>query len=533
MQIYQGKPVYEGIAIGRIRVYTQGRQQIKRQTVNNTDYELLRFQKAVEDAKLQLQHLHNTALMEMGAGNAAVFDMHKAILEDENYAGDITHIICQRKCNAEYAVAVTREKYLQMFGNMEDDYMRARALDVRDISERLLEALQGEEAWREDTEEPEIVVMEDMTPSELMRLNKEKILAFVLSEGSMYSHTVILAKTLGIPTIINTHIPTDSEWNGMAAVVDGEAGVIYVEPDPETISRMKVRQKELASQNDLGFCEFCEEADTGMRICANIGSLKDLELLKGKPVAGIGLLRSEFVFFEKEDFPAEEEQFEIYRTVIESMQGKPVIIRTLDMGVDKQCDYFPLEKEENPALGMRGIRVLLAHEHIFRTQLRALLRAAVFGDLGILYPMITCLEEVQKIKEIVKSEKIKLKEQGIPFGEPKQGIMIETPAAVLISDILAKEVDFFSIGTNDLTQYTLAMDRQTSRPVMEYNPHHPAILRMIKMVVENGHKEGIPVSICGELSSESALTKVFMDMGVDELSVAPGYLVPLRNKCRR
>ncbi len=528
MQIYQGKSVYEGIVIGKIRIHIQGKQQITLQKVSDSQAEIRRFQEAKEKTLVKLQELYQQTYDKIGEGNATILEAHKVFLADVSYIEDIVNLIDTLSCNSEYAVVSVEEKYRSMFERLGDDYMKARALDLQDVSERLLEALSGDDVIEEELLEPAIILAEEMTPSELLRLDKDSVLALVLTEGSLYSHTAILARTMGIPTLIQVGPDGDRDLDGKMAVVDSEKGVLIVEPDEVTVEQIEHRIRQ--EQAD------CEEmavgGQLGIRICANIGSLKDLEILKGKPFDGIGLLRSEFVFFEKDNFPTEEEQFEIYRTILQAMSGKKVVIRVLDMGADKQCGYLPLDKEENPALGLRGIRVLLANEQILRTQLRALLRAALYGELYILYPMITGMEEVQRVKEILASLEKELQEQGIAYGEPKQGIMIETPAAVMISDTLANEVDFFSIGTNDLTQYTLAMDRQSSRLAKEYDPKHPAILRMIRMVVENAHAKGIEVAICGELSADSTMTEVFVQMGVDELSVAPGYLSSVRKKCK-
>lgn len=528
MQIYQGKPVFEGIAIGKIRIHKQGRMQISFQKVPDAQREIRRFQEAKEKTLAKLQELYRQSYDKIGAGNASMLEAHTMFLADVSYIEDIVNSIEDLSCNAEYAVAKVEAKYRLMFESLSDDYMKARALDLQDVSERLLEALSGDEGSKEEDLESSILLTEEMIPSELMRMDKSRVLALVLTEGSLYSHTAILARTMGIPTLIQVEIPGNAELDGKLAVVDSEKGVLMVEPDDFTIEQSKHR----IEQERLELEELAEGEMLDIQICANIGSLKDLERLKGKIADGIGLLRSEFIFFEKDNFPTEEEQFEIYRTVLQAMSGKKVVIRVLDMGTDKQCEYFPLDKEENPALGLRGIRVLLANEQILRTQLRALLRASVYGELHLLYPMITGVEEVYRIKEILVSVEKELQEQGITYGHPKQGVMIETPAAVMISDILAKEVDFFSIGTNDLTQYTLAMDRQSPRLAKEYDPKHPAVLRMIGMVVENAHSEGINVAICGELSADATLTETFMQMGVDELSVAPGYLSSVRKKCK-
>lgn len=528
MQIYQGKPVFEGVAIGKIRMYKQEGPSIAFVKVEDIQRELERFESARAEALKKLREWHQQSGERMGKENAAIFEAHELLLSDVNYIEDIVKLISTLSCNAEYAIGTVQEKYRFLFEQMGDDYIKARTLDLQDVSERLLQSLRGEAVRTDELTETAIILAEDMLPSELMRMDKEKILALVLIKGSLYSHTAILARTMGIPTLIQVNANKEADLDGQMAVVDSEKGVFIVEPDSAVLSQVEQRlQKEQAEYEEME-----DNEPLGMRICANIGNLKDLESLPNKFWDGIGLLRSEFVFFEREDAPTEEEQFEIYRTILQAMPGKKVVIRVLDMGADKQCTYLPMEKEENPALGLRGIRVLLKYPQILRTQLRALLRASVYGDLHVLYPMITGADEVRSIKEILVSLEEELRQQGIVYGHPKQGIMIETPAAVMTSDILAEEVDFFSIGTNDLTQYTLAMDRQSAGVADIYQPKHPAILRMIRLVVENAHKKGIEVAICGELSADITLTKEFLEMGVDELSVAPGYVSSVRRKCK-
>ncbi len=533
MQIYRGKSVYEGISIGKIRVYKKGEQPIRRVPITDISEELNRFEQAKEVTIGQIEALYQKARKEMGEGNAAIFEIYAAILADDNYVSDITTLIVELGYNAEYAVAVTKEKYLQMFAAMDDEYLKARALDIQDISERLLEALQGRANIHAEEEEPVILLSEELTPSEAMQLDKDKVLAFVTVGGSLYSHTAILAKTMGIPALINTDIVVDASLDGKLAVVDGANGLFYVDPEAEILQEWIKKQSSQPKGKQIVLNQEALDSiyeKAGMCICANIGNLKDVESLRGLNIKGIGLLRSEFLFFERQNFPTEEEQYECYRTILEAMEDKKVVIRTLDIGADKQCPYFPIEWEENPALGMRGIRVSLEYRELFKTQLKALLRASLHGDLGILYPMITSVEEVREIKEVFDSAQKELQKEGKGFGNPMQGIMIETPAAVMISDLLAREVDFFSIGTNDLTQYTLAMDRQSNKLEKYYQIYHPAILRMVRLVVENAHKSGIPVSICGELSSDIQLTEEFMKMGVDELSVAPGMIGIIQKK---
>lgn len=535
MQIYQGKSIYEGIAIGRIRVYKKGEQQVRKVPVTDISGELERFQLAKKATIGQIDTLYQKARKEMGESNAAIFEIYEAILADENYVKDITTLIEENGYNAEYAVAMIKEKYLQMFAAMEDEYLKARALDIRDISERLLEALQGSEKLQTEQEEPVILVSEELTPSEALQLDMSKVRGFVTVGGSLYSHTAILAKTRGIPALASVNINVDAFLDGRMAILNSTEGSFYVDPEPAVLHEFMQKQniQEINKQILLNRQEVDEIYEKlKISICANIGNVEDVETLIGLNINGIGLFRSEFLFFERTDFPTEEEQFESYRTVLESMKGKRVVIRTLDIGADKPCEYFPLESEENPALGMRGIRVSLEHKEIFKIQLKALLRASVFGDLGILYPMITSLEEIEQIKEVVEQVKTELAKEGKTFGSPAFGIMIETPAAVMISDLLAEEVDFFSIGTNDLTQYALAMDRQSSKLEAYYQNHHPAILRMIRLVTENAHKAGIPVSICGELSADTLLTEEFIKMDVDELSVAPGMISILQKKLK-
>ncbi len=526
MQIYQGKPVFEGVAIGKIRIHKQEGQTIAFVKVEDIHKELERFRYARVEALKKLREWYHHSLDKIGKANAAIFEAQEIFLSDENYVGDIENLINTLSCNAEYAIGAVQEKYRFLFEQTDDDYMKARISDLKDVSERLLEALRGDALEEETFVEPVIILAEDILPSELMRMDQEMVLALVLTKGSFYSHTAILARTMGIPTLIQVNLNVDADLDEQIAVADSESGVFIVQPDQSVTAQVKQRLQQAECE------EIADDQPVGMRICANIGSLKDLESLDGKPVDGIGLMRSEFVFFEREDFPSEDEQYEIYRTILQAMPEKKVVIRVLDIGADKQCAYLPLEKEENPALGMRGVRVLLENQQILRTQLRALLRAAVYGELHILYPMVTGVEEVRSLKEILAVQEKELQEQGIVYGHPKQGVMIETPAAVMVSDILADEVDFFSIGTNDLTQYTLAMDRQSPRIADIYQPKHPAILRMIRLVVENAHKKGIEVAICGELSADITLTKEFLEMGVDELSVALGYVSSIRRKCK-
>ena len=532
MQIYNGKSVFGGIAIGKISVYQKKEQQVKRVKIDDPEQEMARYEKAKAEGIKQLQGLYDKALREVGEANAAIFEVHQMMMEDDGYNESVENIIRSQGVNAEYAVATTGDNYAQMFSAMDDDYMRERAADVRDISERLLTILNGEETGAVDADEPKIIVAEDLAPSETVQLDKDKVLSFVTVKGSLNSHTAILARTMAIPALVNTSVSLESEMDGRLGIVDGADGTFYVDPDEETLAEMKKLQEEDLSRKQLLLTLKGKENVTldGQKVMlyANIGNIKDLATVIQNDAGGIGLFRSEFIYLEKEDFPTEEEQFQIYRQVAQTMAGKRVIIRTLDIGADKQCDYFHMEHEENPALGCRAIRICLTRPEIFKTQLRALFRASAFGKIAIMYPMITSVQEVRKIKEIVEEVKAELTSQGVEFGNPEQGIMIETPAAAIISDDLAKEVDFFSIGTNDLSQYTMAIDRQNPQLDLFFDPHHPAVLRMISLVVENAHKAGIWAGICGELGADQSLTKEFLAMGVDELSVSPGSILPLR-----
>ena len=532
MQIYNGKSVFGGIAIGKISVYQKKEQQVKRVKIDDPEQEMARYEKAKAEGIKQLQGLYDKALREVGEANAAIFEVHQMMMEDDGYNESVENIIRSQGVNAEYAVATTGDNYAQMFSAMDDDYMRERAADVRDISERLLTVLNGEETGAVDADEQKIIVAEDLAPSETVQLDKDKVLSFVTVKGSLNSHTAILARTMAIPALVNTSVSLESEMDGRLGIVDGADGTFYVDPDEETLAEMKKRQEEDLSRKQLLLTLKGKENVTldGQKVMlyANIGNIKDLATVIQNDAGGIGLFRSEFIYLEKEDFPTEEEQFQIYRQVAQTMAGKRVIIRTLDIGADKQCDYFHMEHEENPALGCRAIRICLTRPEIFKTQLRALFRASAFGKIAIMYPMITSVQEVRKIKEIVEEVKAELTSQGVEFGNPEQGIMIETPAAAIISDDLAKEVDFFSIGTNDLSQYTMAIDRQNPQLDLFFDPHHPAVLRMISLVVENAHKAGIWAGICGELGADQSLTKEFLAMGVDELSVSPGSILPLR-----
>lgn len=532
MREYKGKSVFGGIAIGRIKVYNKSEQLVKRTHIEDTEYEKIRYANAVAKAVEQLQFLYDKALKEVGEANAAIFEMHQIMLEDDDYKESVENIIDSQKVNAEYAVAQTCDNYSAMFAAMDDEYMRGRAADVKDISERLIGILSGSDDAKIMADEPVIIVAEDLAPSETVQMDKDKILSFVSVKGSVNSHTAILARTMGIPALIGTAIELDESIDGKIGIVDGNKGCIYVEPDNELLEEYKKEQAEQLKKKELlqllkGREDITQDGRK-IKLYANIGNVKDIMSVKANDAAGIGLFRSEFIYLERDDFPTEEDQFNIYRTVAENMAGKPVIIRTLDIGADKQCDYFNMDKEDNPALGVRAIRICLTRTEIFKTQLRALYRASAYGNINIMYPMIANMWEIDRIKEIEMEVKNELRCQGINIGSPKIGIMIETPAAVMLSDELARKVDFFSIGTNDLTQYTLAVDRQNSKLDAFFDPHHPAVLKMIKMVVDNAHKAGIWAGICGELGADISLTREFLKMGVDELSVSPGRILPIR-----
>ena len=532
MQIYKGKSVFGGIAIGKISVYKKDEQLVKRVKIEDADAEMERYTDARNIAAAQLQKLYDKALKEAGEANAAIFEVHQMMLEDEDYNESVENIIHSQMVNAEYAVASTADNFAQMFEAMDDDYMRGRAADVRDISERVITVLAGGAGSGLDSDEPVIIAADDLAPSETVQLDKDKVLSFVTAHGSENSHTAILARTMGIPALIGTGIDLDETVDGKLGIVDGTNGVVYVDPDAELLEEMKKKQQEEQEKKRLLQTLKGKENITldGQKVMlyANVGNIKDLGIALQNDAGGIGLFRSEFIYLGQDHYPTEEEQFQIYKTVAETMAGRRVIIRTLDIGADKQCDYFELDKEDNPAMGLRAIRICLTRPEIFKTQLRALFRASVYGNINIMYPMIISVDEVRQIKAIVEEVKAELAEQGIEYGNPAQGIMIETPASVMMSRELAEEVDFFSIGTNDLTQYTLAIDRQNSKLDKFFDSHHPAVLRMIQMTVENAHKAGIWCGICGELGADQALTKDFLAMGVDELSVSPGSILPLR-----
>ena len=534
MKVLEGKSVYGGIAIGKISIFAKGDRQVKRTSIEDAAAEIKRFDEAKEQAKEQLQGLYEKALQEVGEVNAMIFDVHQMMLDDLDYVESVTNIIETQKVNAEFAVATTGDNLSQVFASMDDAYMKERAADVKDISNRVIRILQGREADGLDSDEPVILVAEDLAPSETVQLDKSKVLSFVTRLGSTNSHTAILARTMNIPALIGVDYSED--MNGIMAVVDGFEGKIFVEPDENTLREYQGRKQEEDDKKkllqELKGKETVTLDGRKINLYANIGSVSDVAGVLANDAGGIGLFRSEFLYLESDTYPTEEEQFKAYRTVAETMAGKKVIIRTLDIGADKQVDYFDLGKEDNPAMGYRAIRICLNEPDIFKTQLRAIYRASHYGTISIMFPMIISVSEVRQIKDITEEVKKELDAQGIPYGEVELGIMIETPAAVMISDLLAKEVDFFSIGTNDLTQYTLAIDRQNPKLDAIYDSHHEAVLRMLQMVVDNGHKEGCWVGICGELGADTTLTETFLRMGFDELSVTPSMVLKVREVIR-
>lgn len=536
MQYFQGKSVYKGIVMGPVAVLKKNDYQVKRARIEDPEAEVKRVKEAVEVSKKQLGRLYDKAVREVGEASAAIFEVHQMMLEDEDYLESMENMIRIELVNAEYAAAATGDNFAEMFAAMDDEYMKARSADVKDISERLVRNLSGEGDNDLSSMEPSIIVADDLSPSETVQMDKEKILAFVTVHGSTNSHTAILARMMNIPALIGVPMDLNSLKTGMMAVVDGFSGQVIFEPEEDVQKETEKRMQEEAEKQklleELKGKENITPDGRKINIYANIGSVGDLGYVMENDAGGIGLFRSEFLYLGRNDFPTEEEQFQAYKQAVQTMAGKKVIIRTLDIGADKQVDYFNLGKEENPALGYRAIRICLKQPEIFKAQLRALFRAAVYGNLSVMYPMITSTEEVEKIYAIVAEVEEELKKQEVQYKIPKQGIMIETPAAVMISDRLAEMVDFFSIGTNDLTQYTLAIDRQNEQLDDFYNPHHEAVLRMIRMVVENAHKCGKWAGICGELGADLTLTEQFVRMGVDELSVAPSMILKLRKIVR-
>lgn len=533
MEVIQGKSIFGGIAIGPIYFFTKEQKQVKRTKIEDAAAEIKRYEDACETAKEQLGELYEKALKEVGESGAQIFEVHQMMLEDDDYNDSVKSIIETQMVNAEYAVATTGDNFVAMFAAMEDEYFQARAVDMKDISERVIDVLMGigeAKSW----DEPSIIVAEDLAPSETVQFDKSKLLGFVTKLGSSNSHTAILARTMNIPALIQIDI--QEEWNGKMAVIDGFSGEFYIDPEPEILEKYQAKKEEQEAHRRLLAEQKGKPTVTkggkAIKLFANIGSVSDLPAAMSNDAGGIGLFRSEFLYLESETYPTEDEQFKAYKMVAETMAGKKVIIRTLDIGADKQVDYFDLDKEENPAMGLRAIRICLTRPEIFKTQLRALLRASAYGNIAVMYPMIISVEEVRQIKAIMEDVKKELDDAGIAYGNVEQGIMIETPAAAIISDLLAKEVDFFSIGTNDLTQYTLAIDRQNAKLDEFYDPHHEAVLRMIEMVVDNAHKAGIWAGICGELGADMELTERFLAMGVDELSVSPTFIYPVRQIIR-
>ena len=536
MQCFQGKSVYKGIVMGPVAVLKKNDYQVKRARIEDPEEEVKRVEEAVEVSKKQLGRLYDKAVREVGEASAAIFEVHQMMLEDEDYLESMENMIRTELVNAEYAAAATGDNFAEMFAAMDDEYMKARSADVKDISERLVRNLSGEGDNDLSSMEPSVIVADDLSPSETVQMDKEKILAFVTVHGSTNSHTAILARMMNIPALIGVPMDLNGLKTGMTAVVDGFSGQVIFEPEEDVRKETEKRMQEEAEKQklleELKGKENITPDGRKINIYANIGSVGDLGYVMENDAGGIGLFRSEFLYLGRNDFPTEEEQFQAYKQAVQTMAGKKVIIRTLDIGADKQVEYFNLGKEENPALGYRAIRICLKQPEIFKAQLRALFRAAVYGNLSVMYPMITSTEEVEKIYAIVAEVEEELKKQEVQYKIPEQGIMIETPAAVMISDRLAEMVDFFSIGTNDLTQYTLAIDRQNEQLDDFYNPHHEAVLRMIRMVVENAHKCGKWAGICGELGADLTLTEQFVRMGVDELSVAPSMILKLRKVVR-
>lgn len=530
MEKFQGTSIYNGIAIGKIQFYSKSQQQVKREKIECVEDEIKRYEVAKAQAICELKELQEKAVKEVGEINAAIFEIHTMMLEDDDYNDSVHNVIEMQGVNAAYAVATTGDNFSQMFAEMDDDYFKARAIDVKDISERVIAVLNGNKDECSVDDVPAIIVADDLAPSETVQMDKKKLQGFVTRLGSANSHTAILARTMNIPALIGIDIKP--EWNGKFAAIDGHHGILYIEPEEEIIRALQLKKEtdlcELELLQEVKGKENVTKSGQKIELYANIGSIADVANALKNDAGGIGLFRSEFLYLEKETYPTEEEQFQAYKTVAENMAGKKVIIRTLDAGADKKVDYFQMTDEENPAMGYRAIRFCLEHKEVFKTQLRALYRASAYGEIAIMIPMIIAIEEVRAVKEIIETVKKELQEDGIQYGEVEFGIMIETPAAVMVSEELAKEVDFFSIGTNDLTQYTLALDRQNPKLDKFYNAHHPAILSMIKMTIENGHKAGCWVGICGELAADTSLTKTFLDMGVDELSVSPNDVLKVR-----
>ena len=535
MERYIGKSVLKGVAVGRVFCYKKQDYHIEKTEITDIDGELNRVKEAIEAAKTQLTALYDKALTSVGEDHAMIFDIHRMMLEDDDYLEVIEQAV-KDGTNAEYAVEMAQEQFAQLFASMDDDYMKARAVDIKDISQRVIRILLGIPEDGVPTEEPVILIADDLTPSETVKMNRNKILAFVTVRGSSNSHTAILARSMNLPALVNTKMKPSDDWNGKVGVVDGFNGEFILEPEKDILDEMILRKNQWVADLEALEALKGKENVTGdgrrVDIFANIGKVNDVEAVLEADAGGIGLFRSEFLYLGRESFPTEDEQFASYKTVLEKMGGKKVVIRTLDIGADKKVDYFHLDPEENPALGYRAIRICLDRPEIFMTQLRAIYRASAYGKASIMFPMIVSVEEVKRIKEIVEQVKGELTVEGYPMGEVELGIMVETPAAALLSDKLAKEVDFFSIGTNDLTQYTLAVDRQNQKLESTCKTHHPAVLKLIEMTVKNGHKAGIWVGICGELAADTDLTETFLDMGVDELSVSPSSVLKVRKAVR-
>ena len=530
----EGKSVYSGVAIGRLAIYHKADNQVKREKISDVEAELARFEEARNTAKEQLAGLYEKALKEVGEVNAAIFEVHQMMLDDLDYVESVTNMIQSQEVNAEYAVATTGDTLSEVFASMDDDYMRERAADVKDISNRVIAILQGNGAGGLNADEPVILLADDLAPSETVQLDKSKVLSFVTRHGSTNSHTAILARTMNIPALIGIDYPEDAE--GKMGIVDGYEGKLIIDP-PVSVLETYQKRKEADEEKKRLLLELKGKENvtidgTKINLYANIGSVADVASVLANDAGGIGLFRSEFLYLESSDYPTEEEQFAAYRKVAESMAGKKVIIRTLDIGADKQVDYFHLDKEDNPAMGYRAIRICLDRRDVFKTQLRALYRASYYGTISIMFPMIISVIEVKEIKKVIAEVKAELDEEKIPYKDVEIGIMIETPAAVMMSEELAQEVDFFSVGTNDLTQYTLAIDRQNPKLDNIYDSHHPAILKMLKMIVDNGHKGGCWVGICGELGADTTLTETFLKMGFDELSVSPSMILKVRQEIR-
>lgn len=532
-----GKSVFGGVSIGKLSFYKRNKKVVKREHVDNVTAEIERFQDARKIAIEQLKGLYDKALEDVGEANAAIFEIHQMMLEDLDYIESIENIATTQEVNAEFAVATTADNFAEMFSSMDDAYMQGRAADVKDVSERILNILSGNDDSVMTTDEPVIIAADDLAPSETVQLDKSKVLGFATMYGSSNSHTAILARTMNIPAVIGLGDELSEQLDGKDAVIDGFTGTIYIEPDEATLTVMREKQtkdkEQKALLEQLKGKENVTKSGQKVNVYANIGNVADVGLVLKNDAGGIGLFRSEFIYLESKDFPTEEEQFAVYKQVAENMAGKKIIIRTLDIGADKQVDYFNLDKEENPALGYRAIRICLSQPEIFKTQLRALYRASAYGQIAIMFPMIIAVSEVKRIKEIIAEITAELDSEGIPYNKNIElGIMIETPAAVMVSRELAKEVDFFSVGTNDLTQYTLAIDRQNPKLDSFCDTHHPAILRMIQMATESAHAEGAWIGICGELGADTELTEEFLKMGVDELSVSPALVLPVRKKIR-